>query len=309
MHASATKERFIGCILGLALGDALGAPFEGSRSVDARALECLLNDPPDVLHYTDDTEMAVALTETLIEGFTQDRLARNFAHNFDITRGYGRGTIALIRLLRQGASWQEANRSVFPDGSFGNGSAMRIAPLGLMYHDEPDTLKQAAHDSSIVTHAHPLALEGATLVAATTAMALKGASPNEIITNLLLLAELPEYRRSLGLIREFVSERASPGRPSPQQAARSLGVSVAAHESVPAALLAYLLHQEDYAGTLRYAILMGGDTDTIAAMAGAISGARAGVGALPAGPLAKLENRQMLENLASRLYDRAADRR
>ena len=89
-------------------------------------------------------------------------------------------------------------------------------------------------------------------------------------------------------------------------AARSLGTSVAAHESVPAALLAYRLHQEAYSGTLRYAIAMGGDTDTIAAMAGAISGARAGVGALPAAPLKRLENRQMLEGLASRLYDKAA---
>lgn len=299
------KEQISGSILGLALGDALGAPFEGMIIVKSSDIDMLINDVAcPVLRYTDDTEMTMGVCETLIQGFSDDRLVENFVKNFDITRGYGRGTIALIRLIKQGVRWQEANRSIFGDGSYGNGAAMRAAPLGLMYFDDINALKRASHAASIVTHAHPLAVEGATLVALATRMALTCAAPDEILRTLMEHVREPEYIARLGRIKDML---VSPS-PSPRETAQALGASVAAVDSVPAALMSFLLHGGDYMATVRFAVEVGGDTDTIAAMAGAMSGAMGGIGAIPGALIKRLEHSDRLLRLAHALYGKITDR-
>ena len=133
------KSRFSGCLLGLALGDAMGAPFEGSPPGE-KSLKHL----PAALTYTDDTEMAMGVAESLAakKGFNQKDMAERFVKNFNPRRGYGPGTIAVLNLIGQGIPWDRANRMVFPQGSFGNGAAMRAAPIGLFFYRDTEKLKE-----------------------------------------------------------------------------------------------------------------------------------------------------------------------
>lgn len=300
-----SKEQVSGSLLGLALADALGAPFEGMITIPPSGIDRLINEAHGpILRYTDDTEMAIGLCESLIQGFSAEGLAQNFAKNFDISRGYGRGTIAIIGLIKQGARWQDANRSVFPEGSFGNGAAMRAAPLGLMHHGDINALKQTSHTASSVTHAHPLAIEGATMIALATRMALRRTAPGKLLSTLMEHAIEPQYINKLYRIGELLASRPGPGK-----TARELGSSVAAVDSVPAALMAFLLHGGDYMATVRYAIEVGGDTDTIAAMAGAMAGAMGGIKAIPDPLIERLEHSGNLLRLAESLHDRISGRR
>jgi len=134
------EDKFAGSMLGLALADAMGARYEGGPLGRVRALD----DTGSVLTWTDDTEMARGLAESLVacRGLDADHLARTWAESMQPRRGYGAGARKLLERIRSGAHWREANRSVFPEGSFGNGAAMRAAPLGLCFRDDLEELRK-----------------------------------------------------------------------------------------------------------------------------------------------------------------------
>lgn len=180
------KSRVQGCLFGLDLGDALGAPFEGSPPGEDKGLDLLLDSPPPVLCYTDDTEMAIGVAESLIRKrvFDPADMARRFVDNFDPRRGYGPGTVAVLGLIRKGIPYSEANKTVFPEGSFGNGAAMRSAPLGLFAQSDMQKLKTITYGASGITHAHPLAMEGAFLIAQTVALLSGGMKRDDITARL-----------------------------------------------------------------------------------------------------------------------------
>lgn len=261
------RDRFVGCLLGVAYGDAIGAPYEGFARPSAAG----------DLRWTDDTEMTLALAESLAErgGVDQDDLASRWAHGAGRSRGYGAGAWELLRMIRDGADWREANRAVFPDGSFGNGAAMRTAPIGLCFR-EPD---EAARRAAEVTHAHPLGIEGAVLIART-------------VRGLPLDSRAPEYRARL--------EAAGDLSMTPREVVRRLGHGVLAHESVATAIHA-ANRFSDFEAMMAFIISLGGDVDTIGAMAGGIFGARHGAAALPTLPL---EARERIVRAAEALYSR-----
>src|SRR5262245_59498143 len=114
----ALHDRFSGSLLGLALGDALGAKHEGGP-IGQAAWWLMGLGKGDLLRWTDDTEMAIGLAESLVRSrrVDPDDLARTWAHACDGKRGYGPGTRRLLSAIKGGADWRVANRSVFPDGS------------------------------------------------------------------------------------------------------------------------------------------------------------------------------------------------
>jgi poly(ADP-ribose) glycohydrolase ARH3 len=270
------ESRFVGTMVGLALGDALGAPYEGGWM--ERAVWKVI--ARGALRYTDDTEMALLLAESLLAhgGVEQDALAATWAERCRWARGYGRGTRRLLRLVARGADWRRANRHVFPDGSFGNGAAMRVAPLAL-FHAGRDDLDAAVVAASEITHAHPLGIEGARLVAHAVVRALRDEPPLDVAS------DVPEYAERL--------ERARAGAEP-----RELGNSVRAHESVVTALC-LAQRSATFPELMERVIATGGDTDTIGAMAGAVWGARHGAGALPDLPV---EERARIEDVARLLH-------
>ena len=154
-----TRDRYEGALLGLALGDALGAPLEGG--VFERLVWRLIGRTREGrMRWTDDTQMSLDVCASLIEhgAVNADDLAQRFAHSYRWSRGYGPAAAKLLKRIARGTAWHEANRSVYREGSFGNGGAMRAPVVGLAYAARPAALPTAAQDCARVTHAHPLGL-------------------------------------------------------------------------------------------------------------------------------------------------------
>jgi poly(ADP-ribose) glycohydrolase ARH3 len=292
--------KYLGCMLGSALGDAIGElafrfPAEGRlRAAIAAA---------PVLCYTDDTAMAIGLAESLTEkgGLDPQHLGRTFHRHFNREpwRGYASGPPTIFHAVeKSGLTYEEAARSLFGgQGSQGNGAAMRVAPLGLFFHDAPDLYDQAVA-AAAVTHGHPLAQDGAAVQATAVALALhldpqKPFPRDAFLRRLLTLAKTPEIKTKLSLVRTLLKGEV-PGR----EAAAILGKSVKIHESLPFALYAFLARPHSFEDCLLAAVLNGGDRDTLGAMAGAISGAYLGGTAITALWREKLENQGLIERLA-----------
>jgi poly(ADP-ribose) glycohydrolase ARH3 len=299
MTTSARLDRARGALLGTFVGDALGMPFEGVQ-YDA------LPDRIEMVEarlgrgtYTDDTQMAIALGESLLEcgGIDEERLGHAFLAAYDPRRGYGSGTRAVLDLIGRGQSALEAATRVFAGhGSLGNGAAMRVAPVAVRYADDPEALLGAARRSARVTHAHPVAIDAAAVQAAAVAAALRG---DDVLSAAFDAATTPELERALSQ-----ASRLTEGRPLPDAVARSLGNGATAHESVPVAICAAVAHPR-FEDAVSFAVRCGGDTDTIGAMAGAIAGGREGAAAIPSRWLEALEDgekgRSYVMSLAERL--------
>ena len=297
------RERFLGCVMGLAIGDALGAPYEGLPADMIRKIgpaSRLVENPEDkTLFYTDDTEMTVGVLETLIEygRIKPDYLAKRFAENFHPERGYGQGAHEQIVMIQDGRDYSECLFAAFKDGSYGNGAAMRVAPVGLLFCNDLPTLLEQAELSARVTHAHELGVEGAKLIALSVAavVQMERFDRDAFFDFLEPHCRTEEFAWQIRTLRRL--ERFAP---------TSFGNSLEAHRSVVTAIQIFIDNRESYTETIRTAMGMGNDVDTLCAMAGAISGAYLGIGGIPSKHIDRLENghngRDTVIALAERLY-------
>jgi len=185
----------MGALVGTGVGDSLGALFEGCREVNLEEIEAIA-ERREVLTYTDDTHMMIGVAESLIRvnGFDGRDMAHTFAQNYALEpfRGYGPGPPRVFRLIRAGEVWDKAAQKLYYGGSYGNGSAMRIAPIGVFYHDNPDRLREIAYKSSQITHTHQLGKEGAALQAYAIALATNF-EPSSAFDNNEFLAKLIDF--------------------------------------------------------------------------------------------------------------------
>jgi poly(ADP-ribose) glycohydrolase ARH3 len=300
MPVPADIDRARGALLGTFVGDALGMPFEGRSPREVPARVEMQDARLGRGTYTDDTQMMIALAESLLEygGVAVQALARAFADAHDPRRGYGSGTTEVLRRVRAGSHPHEAARSAFGgEGSLGNGAAMRVAPVAVLYAHDDAALAASARESAGVTHSHALAIDAAVAQAAAIAAALKDEPPLEAARN---AAATPELRDSLEEADQLLD-----ARPAPGELATALGNRPTAHESVPAAIYAAAAHESAEAA-ISFAVRCGGDSDTIAAMAGAIAGARIGASAIPWRWLDALEQGPKGRGHVERLADRLA---
>lgn len=308
MPVSIEADRARGALLGTFTGDALGMPFEGAEPAAVPERLEMVDGRLPRGSYTDDTQMAIALAESLLEhgGVDEGALGRAFADAFDPGRGYGEGTAEVLRLVRSGVDPREAARSALGGkGSLGNGAAMRVAPVAVVYARDAGALEAAARAGALVTHAHPLGVDAAVVQATAVAAALRGEDPLGVA---LEAATTPELRERLGSAVRLAS-----ARPEPAEVAEELGNGFAGYTSVPAAVYSAAVHAS-FEDAVTFAVRCGGDADTIGAMAGAIAGARSGASAIPARWADALEQgpkgRAHVEALADRLASatRPADR-
>jgi poly(ADP-ribose) glycohydrolase ARH3 len=298
-----TIERFRGCLLGLALGDALGAVHEGGP-LERLVWRVIGTTSAGHIRWTDDTQMSLDVAESLIAAgaLNLEDLALRFAGSYRWSRGYGPSTSRVLRRLARGMHWAEANRSVHRDGSFGNGGAMRAPVIGLFYAERVEDLAAAARLSASVTHAHPLAMEGAALVASATALALSSHPPAKVLQAAALACTLEPFVARLEIATKWFNSGAEPG---PAEVAGQLGNGVAAGEScVTAVYVAMRFLGRSFLELQEFIAECRGDVDTIGAMAGAIWGAANGVTNLPPQELERLEQRERLMNIASALHAR-----
>jgi poly(ADP-ribose) glycohydrolase ARH3 len=265
--------------------------------------------------YTDDTQMMIGVAESLVEnrGFDPEHMARRFVENVDPGRGYGPGTLNVLGRIRRGDPWDRPAKEMFGGtGSFGNGAAMRAAPIGLLYHNDRGKLRDVAERSSEITHAHPAGREGGVLIAA--AVALMLSHDPESLDAVSTCRELAgcvnpgagELRRRMEAATELLHST-----PSQSDVISILGNDVSAVCSVPAAIYSVLAHPKSFRGAVVYAVNLGGDTDTLGAMAGGVAGALHGVNAIPSEWLEALENgpkgRDYVLGLADRLCGLAVE--
>lgn len=292
-------------MLGSALGDAIGELAFHYSSMER--LSPKLEMVKELL-YTDDTAMTIGVAESILErgDLDPEHLGESFRKNFEHEpwRGYASGPPTIFATVAQkGMTYVDAAKSLFGGrGSFGNGAAMRVAPIGLVCHGSPD-LYEKVRLSASVTHAHPLGIDGAAVQAKAVSLALlidpaEAFSSNEFLNSLINFARTREMRNKLLLVQRMIAEKSSPVR-----AAQQIGRSVAAHESIPFAIYSFLLNYRSFEDCLFCSILNGGDRDTLGAMACAISGAYLGIDALPQTWLQKLENRSYIQGLAVRLVE------
>jgi poly(ADP-ribose) glycohydrolase ARH3 len=299
------QDRFRGCLLGLAIGDALGATYEGESSsfIASRfpSPQSLLDRDLGTLQYTDDTQMTIGVAEALLEDgeIRAATLCRKFVENYVPARGYGRGARRILEAMEEGRDYAAVTEQVFPGGSYGNGAAMRVAPLALLFSNDSQRLEEQVVRQSEETHRHPLGIEGAQIIASAVAAALdiEQFDRQEFLNRIRPACTQPPFVDRWERLADL----------RPQQIAE-LGNGIEATESVMTAVACFLAWPDSYVDAIGNAILLGGDTDTIAAMTGAISGVYLGIEAIPSTTLAKLENhgkgRDYLFALADRLFER-----
>jgi poly(ADP-ribose) glycohydrolase ARH3 len=284
-------DRFQGSALGTFVGDAMGREVEGWSWEQIRAQHGILNGIGEGF-YTDDTEMMIGIMESLREDpkFDPAITAQRFLTNFHPYRGYGARIYGIMDRLRQGASWDEVGTD-----SWGNGGAMRIAPIGFFFYDEPERLQEAALTCTQITHRHPEGLAGALAQALGVGMALQKGIQGEAIDPSAFLQEIVEgvqgvdmgVATEMGRIAEI--EHGGDLESKIERIAATFSRDVSAIGAVPAAMAAFLINA-DFQDTVLTAVNCGGDTDTISAMAGALAGAYYGYSFIPSAWLEPLEN-------------------
>lgn len=262
-------ERALASLTGLSIGDAFGDQF---FPVANRGLDPLTEDPPGQWRWSDDTEMACSVVDRLIRDgrIDQEPLAMDFATRMDIRRRYGSGTLELLEKVRKGVHWRTAASEGFGgNGSYGNGAAMRVAPLGAFYAGDPVRAATEAAASAEVTHTHAEGIAGAVAVAVA-ASHVAGSGPYDLFEAVL-------DHLAHGSVRQGVEEARKLQGVSAEEAAARLGNGsrISAQDTVPFTLWVAARHLNDYETAVRTCAAVGGDMDTTAAIVGGIIAAHA----------------------------------
>ncbi|GAA3034844.1 hypothetical protein GCM10020229_52840 [Kitasatospora albolonga] len=276
-------------LLGLSTGDSFGAQFfvpDNREHLTARQL------PPGPWPWTDDTEMACSVHAALTERGEVDvfDLTHAFANHHDFDRGYGPAANRLLRLVREGGDAPALAAALFDgQGSYGNGAAMRVAPLGAAYADDPARAVGPATATAVITHTHPQAVAGAVAVAVAAAYAVRARTEPTTPEGFLgaVLALTPD-----GAVRRGIAEAVTLlGVADHRTAAQLLGNGrlVSAADTVPFALWAAARNLGDYPSALWETVSAGGDVDTTAAIVGGVVAAHTGAAGIPDAWLAAAE--------------------
>lgn len=279
-------DRALASLRGVALGDGFGSCFAdvlGLEWLRSRAL------PPGPWLWTDDTEMACSIHAVLIRHgrIDQDELARSFADHYDIYRRYGPGTSRILRLMRRdGTDWRILATQVRGGlGSWGNGAAMRVAPVGAYFADDIERVTREAVAAAEVTHTHPEGIAGAVAVAVAAALVASGTGGHgaEFLNAVATHTPAGEVRDGIG--------RAQPIR-DPAEAAALLGTGqkTSAQDTVPYCLWLAAQYRGELAEALWVAAAGGGDVDTTCAIVGGILNTDVDTGGAPEEWLSRCES-------------------
>lgn len=307
------RNKYTGCLLGSAVGDALGMQTEGMSPGEIKQKFNIVFDygpgmpgtPNEKLRpgqYTDDTEQTLILARSILEAGKFDpvlfskKLVEHYAmivSDPGSNRGWGRTSLDSCKRLQSGTPWNESGGD-----SPTCGSSMRISPIGLLYPVNLEQVERTAVDSSLPTHRHPESIAGAVTVASAVSLAITNTSPDIILKTVVSLAK--KYDPMLGN-KIFSIEKM---RYMPElNAFSTIGTSLMTRDVVPSAFYCFSKNPLDFSRAMLTAINAGGDTDSIAAITGAICGAYLGIDAIPKKWLDGLENRNEIESLALELWE------
>lgn len=292
------QDRYRGCLLGLAVGDALGAPLEfRDRSEIERDYGRLremigggwLNTVPG--EYTDDTQMTLGIARSVAELGRIDPadIARHFVAWYQTKpKDIGNTTARSIRYLVDGLPWDEAGERTTREMAgedASNGSLMRTAPVALVTRQDPDALIRLSLDVSRITHANPLATWSC------------------VALDKAIVALLADDDDVLGAAEDVESAEVRQAVRSVESLSRD-GLSSGGYvlDTLRCSLWSLLRH-DTFEEVVVEAVNLGGDADTTGAVAGALAGTRYGMAGIPARWLDVLQEREALQALADRLLE------
>lgn len=306
-------QKVRGLILGLALGDALGWPVEFLewRHIAQEYGPAGIQEPPDPAVFADDTQMTAALAEGLLEvqpeadlDTTMASVARRFidwSHDPRTPLTAPGGTcLQGVRALELGRPWRTAGVAE----SKGCGACMRVAPVAVLWQQDEAGLRRMALAQGWLTHRHPASDAACVAGAYLVKLALDGWPPGEWLDRTRafttgMAAELDAAVARLAAALDWPDRASAVAHIGPLR-----GGGWIAEEAVAMALFCALRHPDDFCAAARLGANISGDSDSVAAIAGGLVGARVGEAGLPAAWLAHLEDRGALINLADQLAGR-----
>jgi len=303
----ADVDRYLGCLLGLAAGDALGTTLEFKSPGTFEPITDMVGGGPFQLEagqWTDDTSMALCLAESLIEcgGFdARDQMERYVrwwreghlsptGHCFDIG---GTVSTALGKYLSYGDPYAGSTHP----RSAGNGSLMRLAPVPMYYAADPGQAIERSAESSRTTHGAPTCIDACRYMGALIIGALTGASRDELLSERYALPGADGVWDREPLCEEVDAIAAGSFKEKDPPEIRGTGYVV---DSLEAALWAFH-HSISFEDGALAAVNLGDDADTTGAVYGQLAGAFYGVGRIPERWLEKLAMRALIEEYAVRL--------
>ena len=320
-------DKFQGSMLGLAIGDTLGRPFEGKLRSEIysnfSSFEEFIQNKKNLFKtYTDDTQLTLHTAEALIRGngFNLNNFISEYVKWLDDPPiGAGYGCISSIKKLKYGIPWEEA-----ASNSGGNGTAMRIAPIGLFYNKDLKGLKFAAIKSSILTHSHPAASAGSIVIARAIAYLIDkdpkikfsvdqffdvikssiSGSQEEVWEEFLEI--LDKLKSNLHIsIEAGLIKFSQVGVKSPFFIEDYLGhafVHPYAISTVVCSIFIFLKRLNSFRDCIFELSTAGGDSDTVGAIGGALAGAYFGLKNIPNDLIKLVKNYKKIFKISGELY-------
>ena len=321
-------DKFKGSLLGVAIGDTLGHPFEGMlrdaiKSNFTNFEDFITNNRRLFNTFTDDSQLTLHTAQALIQG-------RGFnLHNFieeyikwldDPPIGAGYGCITAARKLKYGIPWKEA-----ASNSGGNGTTMRIAPIGLFFSKDINALKSAAIKSSIITHSHPAASAGAVVIATAIAYLIdkepdSGFSIDQFFD--VVISSISnshdeiweEFCKILGKLRSSLDlpieagliKFSQSGVKSPYFIEQFLGkafVHPYTISTVVCAIFIFLKKINSFKDCIYELATAGGDSDTVGAIGGGLAGVYFGMKKIPDELIKLVKNYKRILKISEKLFE------
>jgi ADP-ribosyl-[dinitrogen reductase] hydrolase len=313
------KSRFLGSLVGCAVGDALGAPFEGYWEHQLPGRKALLRGFAEVEgyprgQYTDDTQLTLATIESIVRqrGLAPADIARSIAalwKNHSVVGPGGSCTFAANAFLKT-RDWTTCGA---PVGQAGNGTAMRTAALGLYFLRDPERLPAAVADVSRITHQDPRSVAGGVAIAkAAQLLATLDTIDAGYFCNSIADAIRPYEPRFADMIQDLPT-RLREDRETALHAIAWAGSSIPEFSrpiitpfvvpTVLAALWVLLRHPSSWSEAVSEVIHLGGDVDTLGAIVGALSGVKLGVAAIPVHLTSGVLGGDRIKTLALQYYE------
>lgn len=322
-------DKFQGCLLGVAIGDTLGHPFEGKLRSQIYSYfddfnEFIQKNKSIFRTYTDDTQLTLHTAEALIKGngFNIDYFIREYVNWLDDPPiGPGYGCISSIRKLKYGVHWKQA-----ASNSGGNGTTMRISPIGLFYCKDPKGLKSSALESSLITHSHPAASAGAIVIASAIAYLIEknpedGFSIDEffdVIVNSISNSQDEIWEEFIKILYKLKSNLNMPidsglikfsqaGVKSPYFIEQYLGkafVHPYTISTVICSIFIFLKRMTSFKECILELATAGGDSDTVGAIGGSLAGVYFGLQNITPDLIKLVKNNKQVLRISEELYNK-----
>lgn len=299
-----TKSKYVGCLIGKAVGDAVGFMVEGQSTEVCQDYLTTFNEnsPPELTRgkyeygqYTDDTQLARELIITFMENksFDPKLYGKKISKLFYDGKAVGGGiaTRNAAARLRKRIPWYAAGE---PRPSAGNGTAMRAAVVAMIFYKDVVRMREVATNQSRITHLDPRCTVGSVTIALATHAILKKHSKTQFTAAELIEPILPNINKTSRLFADelenlidwtllepadAVEEIRASGKPDFEDGWP--GISPYVIPTVLWSLYCFIRNQTNFLEAIKLAIWCGGDVDTTAAITGALVGARMGVEFIP----------------------------